>query len=40
MAFLQHFQTALGQRQRTGVSGHPGADDDRIESFLDHGRLL
>ena len=37
---LQHLQAALGQRQRGGVAGHPGADDDRIEFFLDHGTLL
>ena len=28
------------QRQRGGIAGHPGANDDRIESFLDHGTLL
>ena len=36
---LQHLQAALGQRQRGGVAGHPGADDNRIKSFLDHGTL-
>ena len=37
---LQHLQAALSQRESGGIAGHAGADDDRIESFLDHGSLL
>ena len=37
---LQHLQAALGQGQGGGVARHPGADDDRIEFFFDHGTLL
>jgi hypothetical protein len=37
---LQNFEPALGHGESGRIAPHSGADDDRIESLLDHRALL